>query len=273
MRRFVDRVLCCLPFEYDWYRTRGVAAEFVGHPFFDEVAQHNVGWAAPTNARRDNSGDGSRNAPVGGHSPPYTVAILPGSRGHEVAHNFPLQIDVMVELQRRLPGLRFLVACYKESQRAICEELLVRAGVLLPVELQVGRTSEIISTADVCLSVSGSVSLEMLARETPTVILYRITRFYGVMGRLMMTCKYISLPNLIADRVVMPEFVSWGNSTATSAAIVELLHRWLTDNVERDRVVADLRQVKSTVAAAGATARAAEAILEHLPARTTSRAA
>lgn len=257
MRRFVDHVLCCLPFEYDWYRARGVSAELVGHPFFDEVAERQlaVGWAVPTNSENN-----------GGHNPPYkTIAILPGSRGHEIAQNFSVQIDVMVNLHRLIPDARFLVACYKESQRQMCEERLIDAGVVLPVELHVGRTSEIIEAADVCLMVSGSVSLEVLARTTPAVVLYRTNWFFNFLRSMMMTCKYISLPNLIADREVMPEFVSSGNQSDIAATLTDILHRWLTDATERQRVVDQLQALKERVAIPGATQRAAQALLSHLP--------
>src|SRR5207245_8149805 len=86
MRKFVDHVLSSLPFEVEWYRRRSVAAEFVGHPFFDEVAQR----------------------PLDRHflleqSAAATVAVLPGSRDREVAQNFPIQLRVMKKLRARVP--------------------------------------------------------------------------------------------------------------------------------------------------------------------------
>src|SRR4029077_16130314 len=102
MRKFVDHVLSCLPFEVEWYRRRSVAAEFVGHPYFDEVAQKPL------------DGEFLRKQSAARETSIATVAVLPGSRNHEVSQNFPIQIRVMKKLRARLPGVRFLVACYKD---------------------------------------------------------------------------------------------------------------------------------------------------------------
>src|SRR5690606_5128276 len=82
VRKFVDHVLCGLPFEYDWYATRGISAEYVGHPFFDEVADHPLDpefcrqWTSP------------------GEDGPRTIGILPGSRNHEVHRNWPMMLEI-----------------------------------------------------------------------------------------------------------------------------------------------------------------------------------
>jgi lipid-A-disaccharide synthase len=260
MRKFVDHVISCLPFETEWYRQRSIAAEFVGHPFFDEVA------ARPLD--RDFL---DRHAPAQPDSV-RTVAILPGSRNHEIAQNFPIQIRVMQRLRRRLPGVRFLVACYKEGQRDRCRRMVAERAPDLDVSLYVGKTAEIIELGEVCLMVSGSVSLEVLARKTPAVVVYRVNRAFFWFCRVMVTCKYFSLPNLIADRPVMPEFAPVGDPRPAVAAMTEVLQRWLTDREEYARQTAELARVRDEVAAAGATANAARAILARLAAGAASSA-
>jgi lipid-A-disaccharide synthase len=252
IRRFIDHVLCGLPFEHAWYRERGIAAELVGHPFFDEVADRRLDEAflAGQMSTRPQAG------PI--------VAILPGSRNHEIRLNFPNQLQVMAELHRRFPDARFLVACYKESQRESCATALAGSSLKLPVELHVGRTSEIIALARVCLMVSGSVSLELLARRTPAVVLYRVGRLNAWIGRLLVTCPYISLPNLIAGRPVMPEFVITGESSSDVSAIIDLLDGWLADPARHAAQVAALDALARATAEPGATARAAETIIAKL---------
>ena len=250
MRKFVDHVISCLPFEAEWYRQRSIAAEFVGHPFFDEVA------ARPLDRTFMNE-----HAPVEGVQ---TVAVLPGSRNHEITHNFPIQIRVMKQLSRRLPGVRFLVACYKAEQRDCCRRMLAERASELDASLCVGKTSEIIELGEVCLMVSGSVSLEVLARETPAVVMYRMNRAFFWLCKMMVTCKYLSLPNLIADRPVMPEFVAVDDPRPAITAMTGVLHRWLTDPATYARQKDDLSRLRDEVATAGATANAARAILERL---------
>jgi lipid-A-disaccharide synthase len=263
MRRFVDHVISCLPFEVEWYRQRSIAAEFVGHPFFDEVDHRQLDHDfLRGHAAKD--GEGER-----------TVAVLPGSRNHEIAENFPIQIRVMKRLNQRLPGVRFLVASYKEGQRERCARMLAERAPELNAALYVGRTAEIIELGEVCLMVSGSVSLEVLARKTPAVVVYRINRGFYWLCRAIITCKYFSLPNLIADRAVMPEFAPVDDPRPAIAAMTEVLHLWLTDAGERARIVAELTRLRNAVATTGATANASRAILERLslPAPSASRAA
>ncbi|MGE5194768.1 MAG: lipid-A-disaccharide synthase [Deltaproteobacteria bacterium] len=254
MRNFVDHVVSCLPFEVEWYRKRSIAAEFVGHPFFDEVA------ARPLD--REFLNEHGRIEPEGVR----TVAVLPGSRNHEITHNFPIQIRVMKKLSRLLPGVRFLVACYKEGQREQCRRMLAARSPELAVSLHVGKTSEIIELGEVCLMVSGSISLEVLARKTPAVVVYRVNRAFYWFCRVMITCKYFSLPNLIGDRPVMPEFAPIDDPRPAVAAMTDILHRWLTDEGERARQTAELTRLRNEVATAGATANAARVILERLAA-------
>lgn len=254
MRRFVDHVLCCLPFEEGWYRKRGVSVEFVGHPFFDEVAERQLDHPFLQAVQGD------------GASHTRTVAILPGSRGHEVTQNFPIQLEVARRLHARVPGVRFLIACYKEKQRTFCEQELARNGCDLPIVLYTGRTSEIIEAADICLMVSGSVSLELLARTTPAVVVYKISRTLYWLGRVLVTCHYISLPNLIADRAVLPEFAPMGDPSKSIEQMTEILNDWLTDSHEHSQKVRELELIRDEVASTGATGRAAASILARLQA-------
>lgn len=254
MRRLVDQVLCCLPFEDAWYRARNIPVQYVGHPFFDEVALRQLDPRFLDDERK-------KTAPRG-----LIVGILPGSRNLEIDMNFRLQLQVMANLHRRFPHVRFLVASYRDAQRQKCEAILAASRLKLPITFHVGRTSEIIELAHVCLMVSGSVSLELLARATPAVVVYRSGPFHYWLGRMLITCRYISLPNLMADRRLLPEFVVLGDSRADLCAITGILERWLSDPATHRAAVTDLRQLRSEVAVPGATARAATAILEQLAA-------
>jgi lipid-A-disaccharide synthase len=263
MQKFVDHVLSCLPFEVEWYARRSVAAQFVGHPFFDEVA------ARPLDADFMNEHAAEKSGP------PATrpIAVLPGSRNHEISDNFEIQIRVMKRLHRRVAGCKFLVACYRDTQLERCRRLLARRAPELPVSLYVGKTSEIIELGEVCLMVSGSVSLEVLARKKPAVVVYRINRAFYWWCKVMITCKYFSLPNLIAGRPVMPEFAPVDHPGPAIATMTDLLHRWLTDGQEYARQTATLARLRDDVATPGATQNAARAILERLAVPELKRAA
>ena len=262
MKRTVNYVLSCLPFEVEWYRRRSVEAQFVGHPFFDEVAEKALD-AAFINQHSSAARGAVR-----------TVAVLPGSRNHEVQQNFPIQIRVMQKLQQRLPGVQFVVASYKDGQREQCRRLLAKRAPELAVTLHVNKTSEIIELADVCLMVSGSVSLEVLARKTPAVVVYRINRVFYWFSKVMITCQYFTLPNLIARHPVMPEFAPIDDPRWSIDTMADILHCWLTDDAAYARQTAALSRLVAAVATPGATTKAASAILERLaPGQAAARSA
>lgn len=250
VHKYVDCVLAALPFEAKWYRDRNATVEYVGHPFFDEVAAHQLDADFCASLKEP----GTRN-----------VAILPGSRNQEVRRNFPVMLRVMHRLYQKHPDLRFRVASYREHQRDFCQSLLTGRFAELPIDFHVKRTSEIIETADCCLMVSGSVSLELLARATPAVVLYRAGWVMYGMAWLLATCKYISLPNLIADRVVMPEFPFTTNKGRYIRRMTEILDGWLSDEKELTAVRDDMAQLRDAVIERGGIAKAAEVILERIP--------
>lgn len=258
VRKFVDRVLCSLPFEPDWYAERGIDVDYVGHPFFDEVAEKALDEDFCTKQRQA----GTR-----------IVAILPGSRGHEVHQNFPDMLHLMGRWRQRHPAVRFLVANYKESHRDLCIELTRQFGKSLPIEFHVNRTSEIIELAKCCLMVSGSVSLELLARSTPAVVTYRCSAVTAWLAKRLVSVKYISLPNLFVDREVFPEFYHVGRSDAKLREIETIVSNWIDEPALLDRKRRELEAMQSRFALRGATRKAADCILTRLAAGNLRRAA
>lgn len=244
MQRWVDHVLCALPFEYEWYRQRGVNAHYIGHPFFDEITERrlNAEFAADQQAK--------------GNS---IIALLPGSRKQEVIRNLPTLLRTASIIHKDRPQVRFLVAAFNEEQAEMVWEQVETAA--LPIEVHVGRTSEIIEAAQACISVSGSVSLELMYRLKPTVIVYRTSWLLQFLGRRMMQCKYITLVNLLADEELFPEFRGTADESPAMAAQVLT---WLNDPASREAVVERLRAIREQASEPGASRRAAETILAQI---------
>lgn len=249
MRRYVDHVLCNLPFEEEWYKRRGVTADFVGHPFFDEVHERKLDqkflerWSAPRT---------------------FQVAVLPGSRAREVQNIWPLQLQVIRELTRRYPGTRFLVACLKDSHCLWCKRHLTPSDENLDVEFFVGKTSEIIESADCSLMKSGSASLEMMARGVPSVVVYHVGRLMYQIARRLTTIDSFSLPNLLAGHPVMEEFLAVGSIEKAVQGAVEAMDRLIGNSEERFKQRATLLSLSSQFAQSGASQRASDIILSKL---------
>lgn len=244
VRKHFRAVLTALPFEERWYRDRGVRTHYVGHPFFDEIAKQQLDPAFLGDQRA---------------KPGEIVALLPGSRTQEVANNFPMMVAAAKRIAAARPGVRFLVASFKEKQAAMTREMLAGRG--LTVEVHVGRTPEIIELATACIAVSGSVGLELLCRVKPTVVVYKVGRVLHAVGRRLATVKYMSLVNLLADEPIYPEYPVY---TDESEAIAGHVLRWLADPAERGRVVDKLRALRATVAVPGAVGRAADFLVSEL---------
>jgi lipid-A-disaccharide synthase len=249
MRRTVDRVLCNLPFEPEWYAKRKMEVEYVGHPFFDEIA-----------GRQLDAKFLAQWKPWDG----LQVVVLPGSRSREVKSIWPMQLAAIRELSKRHPKTRFLVACYLDRHCLACQRMLKEADKELNVEFFFGRTSELIDIADCALMKSGSVSLEMMARQTPAVVVYHVSRSFYTIGRCLVRLNSMSLPNMIAGKTVMPEFLAVGGTAKATGQAIEAMDRLLSSREAREAQSGELRALADRYARGGASDRAANAILNHL---------
>jgi lipid-A-disaccharide synthase len=263
MRRFVDHVLCKLPFEEPWYRERGCRATYVGHPYFDQLRGETLDAAFMAEQR---SGLGP------------LVAILPGSRTQEVKSNFGYFLKAAKLVRQQVPTARFSVASYKASQAEFVREQL--KGVDLPIEVHVGRTAELIAASECTMAVSGSVSLELLYHTKPSVILYYISPLAFFVQRFFRKVRYITLVNLLVTddlfpkkvavydpkdpvdaKVLLPEYLTCEDKSPQVAAhVVE----WLTNPAKRAQRVGQLAELKEVVGHGGASKRAADYLLAEL---------
>jgi lipid-A-disaccharide synthase len=242
MRKWVDHVLCSLPFEEPWYRERGVNAEYIGHPYFDELHHQRLEAEFMANQR-------ARGGRI--------IGLLPGSRSQEVEMNGVTMVQAARRLAHQLPDARFLFACYKPKHQERIRQLL-RGNEHLPIEVHVGRTPEIIQLSEACVAVSGSVGLELLWACKPTVVVYRGSRLLAAVAKRLVKCKYASLVNLLADRELYPELLT---TECPAEAVAEQVHHWLTHPFEAMRLGAELRALRDRVAQPGACERAARFVL------------
>lgn len=245
MQRHVDHVLCSLPFEESWYANRGVRAHYIGHPFFDEVNDHRLDGEWCQQQRQ-----------AGGR----VVALLPGSRNKEVKRNGPTLARVARRLVTRFPDVRCHFACFKPLHAEWIADAL--DGPLPNIEVHVGKTPEIMSLAHCAAAVSGSVSLELLHHQVPTVISYRIGAVLLALVQRYKRVPFITLVNLLAKRELFPEFLTCRDE---SNGIFAHLEKWLTDEPARQNLRAELRRLASEIGQPGACGRAADYLLNLQP--------
>jgi lipid-A-disaccharide synthase len=245
IRNAIDKVLCVLPFEVEFFAKHGVDAEFVGHPLADAIPFEIDAAAA--------------RARIGASPASPLVAILPGSRRSEVVRLARPFLETASWLQRERPSLQFAVALANDGARALVESVL-GALELEPRPLLVqGRTRDVLAAADVVLTASGTATLETLLLRRRMIVAHRIAGLtYWIVRKLgVAKLPYFSLPNLLSGRRVVPEFVQRQvRADVLGPALLDLLDgRGLDPSwaEEFDKIHRQLRR--------GASAAAAEAIL------------
>jgi lipid-A-disaccharide synthase len=252
MRRSVDKVLCCLPFEEPWYHARGVAAEYVGHPYFDELAQQRLdALFLQEHFAREGK----------------IIGLLPGSRTHEVHDNLPDLIAAARLIHTARPQTHYLVACFKAAHHQYVTQYVRDRGLPF-IEPCLGRTPEIIHVAHACMAVSGSVGLELLYHEKPSVVLYTIRRWHLLAHRLLIKCRYISLVNLLAGEELFPEFMT---ARPVARQMADHVLGWLEEGTAYQSIRNGLAALKEKVAEPGACERAAGRILDLVGQRTPAK--
>ena len=220
----MDRIACILPFEEPYYRAFGVEASYVGHPLFESLAARKTDEAVLRRLR-----DGG--SPI--------VTIMPGSRRHVVGENFPGQLKVAEQLRTRFPSLRILVSVASDLVRPLLEQL--SHGIDVPVQFHAGGNAELLLAADLALISSGTATLEAAYHNTPMIVMYNSSTFlYQWLFRFVITTSYFSLPNILANREVVPEFMP---SYPSIDPIVERAAALLADSAARARMSADLAEL------------------------------
>lgn len=209
-----DLMLTLFPFEARFYQEHRVPVRFVGHPLADTIP-----LSADRNAARDVLGlDVS--VPV--------VALLPGSRGGEVTHLGPLFLDAAALMVTLQPDIRFVLPCANSHRRAQIEQML--DGRSLPLTLLDGQSHQALAACDAVMIASGTATLEALLYKRPMVVAYKVAPLTYRILRRMVKSPYVSLPNLLAQRLLVPELLQ---DDATPEALVEALLPLIIDGKEQ----------------------------------------
>jgi len=204
IREGCDLMLTLLPFEARFYEEKGVPVRFVGHPLADTIPLQ----ADKAQARAELALPGT--GPV--------VALMPGSRGGEVGRLGELFLDAAQRLLALRPDVRFVVPCANATRRAQLETMLV--GRDLPLTLLDGQSHRALAACDAVFIASGTATLEALLYKRPMVVAYRLAGLtYWILKRLVKS-PYVSLPNLLAQRMLVPELLQ---DAATPQALVDHL--------------------------------------------------
>jgi len=236
MARFIDLVLCIFPFETDLYVASGLRAVFVGHPMIERLEAQKI------DAQRDQK----------------VIGLFPGSRSREVRKIFPVMIEAARLLLQLNPTLRFRVAAASEELALEMNEQLADRQA---IEINVGETATIMQRAFVGIVASGSATLEAAYFRMPFVLIYKVAWPTYVAARLVVNVDFLGMPNLLAGKEVVPEFIQHEAKPDAIATAVRLL---MEDSPARDRMISDFDAITRKLGGTGASERGAHAILDEL---------
>ena len=245
MARFLDLVLCLLPFERGVYDAAGLRSIFVGHPLADQL---------PIEPDRE----AARRA-LGLATDSPVIAVLPGSRGGEVSRLAPAFAGAIAWLAARRPGLAFVAPLTGPQTRTTFESALAREAPGVAVTLVDGQAQAALTAADVVLVASGTATLETLLCKRPMVVAYRLGALTAFALRHMGLLKapFFAQPNLLAGRRVVPELAQ---AEVTAERLGREIERWL----DGPEAVAELQALFTAIhrqLRQGASVQAAEAVL------------
>ena len=245
LRKSVRRLLVTLPFETAVYEGTGVDAVYVGNPVLDRVPKE----LAPRSEVADRIG--------AAESAPW-VALLPGSRAAELARVGPIVARAAKLVREVVPAAEFVVPVAPGVDVARVEEAFAEGP---PIRLVTGDRFEALAHCAAGIVKSGTGSLELAVLGVPHVVVWAAAPVTWWLARLMVRVEHVALPNLIAGRRVVPEFLQ---SAAKPEAVAAPVVTWLTDEEARAEVAEELAAVRAALGPPGIAARAAAAALEAL---------
>ena len=259
MARSIDLMLCIFPFEPELYQASGLRAIFVGHPMMSVIPSEN---ASPARS------EGSRDETLKSTSPvadssrdDKLVGLFPGSREREVRKIFPVMRQAALELSHQDHDLRFVVSAASEPLAELIRADLYGKHATEKFSIVTGDARAVMARVNVGMVASGTATLEAALSELPFVLIYRVAWLTYLAARLVVKVKYLGMPNVLANREILPEFIQ---HKAQPRAIAAAVARLLTDKTERKRMLTDFTCVAQKLGRGEASVNAAEAIAAEL---------
>jgi lipid-A-disaccharide synthase len=237
-RRFV-RGLCIFPFEQEWYRARGVKADFIGHPLVGNVA-----------AKRSRA----EFAATFGLDPTQPiVTLLPGSRSGEIAHHMPTLVQAcrLIHKDRKV---QFVLALAPGMQRSQIDSYLLPD---VPMHVVEDATYDAVAAADLSIVSSGTATVEAALLDAPMIVVYRLAPLTAAIARVLVRTPMFAMVNLIAGKRVVPELVQ---NDFTPERLARETVRLLDAPEARAEMRRGLAGVREKLGPPGAVERAADLI-------------
>jgi lipid-A-disaccharide synthase len=237
MKKYIDKMLVILPFEKDYFKTKwNWDVEYVGHPLVEVVESYGL-------------------RVVGYESSSNIVALLPGSRKQEIAKKLP----VMLEVSKFFPDYQFVIA---EAPSVEDEFYKTLTQPYTNVSAVKNKTYDLLLQAKAAMVTSGTATLETALFGVPEVVCYKGSFLSYQIGKRLVKVKYISLVNLIMDKLVVKELIQ---HDLTVENLKQELYELLTNEKRINEIKKNYEELKRILTKGGnASAKAAKSIINFL---------
>jgi lipid-A-disaccharide synthase len=239
-----DLLLSIFPFEKAWYAKRvpKLRVEFVGHPMLSRFAMDHL-------LLRDSS-------PVAEaiENRESQILLLPGSRRSELNRHLPVMLEALKQIQNQQPTARGKMVLPNASLMELAKSL----GAPTTLEIQIGELHTALREADIAIASTGTVTMECAFFGVPTITLYKTSWSTYEIAKRIVKVKSLTMPNLLADAEVFPEFIQ---NAATAENISRAALGLLGNASRRAEIKTQLRTIINSLGGPGATLRAAQAIV------------
>lgn len=243
----VDRMAVIFPFEVPFYEAHQIPVSYVGHPLAGKVVPSVPKALALREFDLETTG------PV--------IGLLPGSRANEIKRLLPVVLGAAAILHQRFPEAKFVL----NQASSIGDEMLRPYLQQNPVHIRVikGRNYDVLQCCDAVITVSGTATLEVALSGVPMAILYKVAPISYYLGRWLIKIPFIGLPNILAGRRIVQEFIQ---HDATAANLADEIGKILQNAPYAERMRKDLGEVKALLGEGGGSASLARVAAQMLDA-------
>jgi lipid-A-disaccharide synthase len=242
---FTDKLLAIFPQEARYFREKGAKVTWVGHPLVDRMQD------APSRQ--------AARATLGIAPEQIAIALLPASRRQELKYLLPIIFQAAQTIQAKLPEVHFWIPLSLEVYRQPIEQAIERYG--LRATIISGQQMEVFAAADLAISKSGTVNLELALLNVPQVVVYRLSSLTAWIARKILkgSVTFASPPNLVVMKPIVPEFLQ---EEATPENVIQAAMELLLNPSRRAQTLADYQEMRQSLGEVGVCDRVAQEILQ-----------
>ena len=243
IKKYIDKVLCIFPFEKPMYDSYGIKTHYCGHPLVSQL---------PPKANRDEFFE-----KYGLDKNKKLVSVFPGSRVFELKQLMGVFIKSAQKLQKEHPDLQFCISHAPNLSDTVYNKYLMDTDF----KVIKGENQALLSCSDALILASGTVALEACLYQVPMIIAYRGPWLFYLIYLMVRCIKKVSLPNIIADKMIVPEIIQGAVSVKN---ISDKIEKFLYNETYRAENIAQLGEVKMLLSDKVSSVEAACVIAEEL---------